>query len=49
MKKERKKNRCIGMHEHMTCKNNYIMGKNPIQTTTLVSFKQAQNLECIKT
>ena len=31
------------MHEHVTCKTICIMGKNPIQTTTLTLINQAHN------
>ena len=31
----------MAMHEHIMCKNNCIMGKNPIQTTTLTRYNQA--------
>ena len=34
---------CMGMHEHVTCKTNCIIGKNPIQTIALTLINQAHN------
>ena len=48
LKKEGKKMQCMIMHEHVTCKTNCIMDKNPIQTTALTLLNQAHNLECMK-
>ena len=48
-KEEKEKEQCMVVHEHVTCKNKSIMGKNPIQTTTFTVNNQAQNLECMKT
>ena len=49
LRKRGKKKKRSTMHEHVMCKNNCIMGKNPIQTTALTLFNQAHNLEYMKT
>ena len=41
-KKERKE-QCMEMHEHVTCKKKSIIGKNQIQTTTLTINNQSHN------
>ena len=46
---EKNEEQCMIMHEHVTCKRNCIMGKNPIQTIALTLVNQAHNLECMKT
>ena len=46
---EKNEEQCIIMHEHVMCKRNCIMGKNPIQIIALTLVNQAHNLECMKT